>query len=112
MKAVYFLTLRQLSGKWRLLIMAVLAAMPIAIVWMMLGSERATSVGEFETTVLSAMVAGSIIPLIVLAIGTVAFANEVEDRTLANLTLSPIPRWKIAVPKGNRRSRERGRDVG
>jgi ABC-2 type transport system permease protein len=99
MKAVYFLTLRQLSGKWRLLIMAVLAAMPIVIVWMMLGSERASTVANFETTVLSAMVAGSIIPLIVLAIGTVAFANEVEDRTLANLTLSPIPRWQIVVPK-------------
>jgi ABC-2 type transport system permease protein len=35
----------------------------------------------------------------VLAIGTIAFANEVEDRTLANLTLSPIPRWQIVVPK-------------
>jgi hypothetical protein len=28
-----------------------------------------------------------------------AFGNELEDRTLANLTLSPIPRWKIVVPK-------------
>ncbi len=27
------------------------------------------------------------------------FANEIEDRTLANLTLSPIPRWQIVVPK-------------
>jgi ABC-type transport system involved in multi-copper enzyme maturation permease subunit len=36
---------------------------------------------------------------VVLAIASAAFGNEVEDRTLANLTLSPIPRWKIALPK-------------
>jgi ABC-2 type transport system permease protein len=34
-----------------------------------------------------------------LAIGAVAFSNEVEDRTLANLTLSPLPRWHIAAAK-------------
>jgi ABC-2 type transport system permease protein len=45
------------------------------------------------------MLAGSIGPLVVLAIAGAAFANEVEDRTLANLTLSPLPRWQIAVPK-------------
>ena len=33
------------------------------------------------------MLAGSIAPLVVLAIAAAAFANEVEDRTLANLTL-------------------------
>src|SRR6478672_4333226 len=65
MGSVYRLTLRQVSGRWRLSIMTVLAALP----------------------------------LIVLAIAAAAFGNEVEDRTLANLTLSPIPRWKIAVPK-------------
>jgi len=35
----------------------------------------------------------------VLAIAAAAFGNEVEDRTLANLTLSPLPRWKIVAPK-------------
>jgi ABC-2 type transport system permease protein len=45
------------------------------------------------------MLAGSISPLVVLAIAAAAFANEIEDRTLANLTLSPVPRWKIVLPK-------------
>ncbi len=54
---------------------------------------------EFETAILSAMLAGSIAPLVVLAIAAPAFANEVEDRTLANLTLSPLPRWQIVLPK-------------
>lgn len=99
MLAVYQLTLRQLSGRWRLLILTVLAAMPVVIAVLTLHSAHAPAVGEFETAVLSAMLAGSITPLVVLAIAAAAFANETEDRTLANLILTPIPRWQIVLPK-------------
>lgn len=99
MSAVFRLTLRQLSGRWRLGIMTVLAAMPVIIALLMISDRSAPSVTEFETAVLSAMLAGSIAPLVVLAIAAAAFGNEVEDRTLANLTLTPIPRWRIALPK-------------
>ena len=99
MRSVYRLTLRQLSGRWRLGIMTVLAAMPVLIAGLMLRDANAPSVEEFEMGILSAMLAGSIAPLVVLAIAAAAFANEVEDRTLANLTISPVPRWLIALPK-------------
>ena len=99
MGPVYQLTLRQLSGRWRLSIMTVLASLPVIIAVIMLRSDSAPSVREFETAILSAMLAGSIAPLVVLAIAAAAMGNELEDRTLANLTLSPIARWKIAVPK-------------
>jgi ABC-2 type transport system permease protein len=99
MGTVYRLTLRQLAGKWRLAIMTVLAALPVLVAVMMLRSDDAPTVREFETAVLGAMLAGSVAPLVVLAIAAAAFANEIEDRTLANLTLAPIPRWQIALPK-------------
>jgi ABC-2 type transport system permease protein len=99
MSAVYFLTLRQLSGKWRILIMTVLAVMPVLIAMLMVSEPDAPSVREFEQAMLGAMLAGSIAPLVVLAIAGPAFANEIEDRTIANLTLSPLPRWKIVLPK-------------
>jgi ABC-2 type transport system permease protein len=99
MGSIYRLTLRQLSGRWRLSIMTVLAALPVLISLLMVSSKDAPSVEEFETAVLSAMLAGSIVPLIVLAIAAAAFSNELEDRTLANLSLAPIPRWQIVVPK-------------
>lgn len=99
MGSVYRLTLRQLSGRWRLGIMTLLAAMPVAITVLMLRSSSAPSVVDFEQAILGAMLAGSIAPLVVLAIAGAAFGNEVEDRTLANLTLSPVPRWRIALPK-------------
>lgn len=99
MLSVYKLTLRQLAGRWRLGIMAVLAALPVVITAIMLSEQNAPSVEEFEKAVLSVMLAGSIAPLVVLAIAAAAFSNEVDDRTLANLVLTPIPRWKIALPK-------------
>ena len=99
MGSVYRLTLRQLSGRWRLGIMTVLASLPVIIAVLMLRSDSAPSVRDFETAILSAMLAGSIAPLVVLAIAAAAIGNEVEDRTLANLTHAPIPRWQIAVPK-------------
>ena len=99
MGAVYLLTLRQLTGRWRLLIMATLATLPVLMSILALSQPDAPTVTEFENVVLSSMLAGSILPLVVLAIGAAAFANEIEDRTIANLTLAPVPRWQIALPK-------------
>ena len=99
MTSVFMLTLRQLSGKWRVAIMTVLAAMPVLFTALVVRSSQVPFADEFEVIVLSTMLAGSIMPLIIVSIASVAFANEIEDRTLANLTLSPIPRWQIVVPK-------------
>ena len=64
-----------------------------------LRDDDGPTVAQFEQVVFSAMLAGSTLPLIVLAIAGAAFSNEIEDRTIANLTLAPIPRWQIVVPK-------------
>lgn len=99
MYSVFLLTLRQLSGRWRLTILTVLGGMPVLIAATMLQSSSAPPVQEFENYVLSAMLIGTILPLVVLAIASAAFSNEIEDKTLANLTLAPIPRWQIVLPK-------------
>ena len=93
MNSVYTLTLRQLSGRSRLLLMFLLALLPV------IASVQSGWSEEWEIVVLSGMLAGSILPLVVLAVASAAFGNELEDRTLANLTLSPIPRWQIVVQK-------------
>jgi ABC-2 type transport system permease protein len=99
MGSVYKLTLRQLAGPWRLAIMAVLATLPVIITTLIMNDSHTGTLVEYEIAIVGAMLMGSITPLVVLAIAAAAFGNEVEDRTLANLTLSPVPRWKIAVPK-------------
>ncbi len=99
MGSIYRLTLRQLLGRWRLVIMTLLAALPVVIAALTLGSTGGPDLEEFEEVVFNHMLAGSISPLVVLAIATVAFGNEVEDGTLANLALAPLARWRIVVPK-------------
>ena len=99
MGAVYLLALRQLSSRGRLIIMAVLATLPGIITLPVISDAHAPSVAEFEVIVFSSMLMGSIVPMVVLAIAGAAFANELDDKTLANLTLAPIPRWQIVVPK-------------
>lgn len=99
MGAIYQLTLRQLSGRWRLGILAVLATLPVLVVLLTLQGSSAPSITEFETVVFGTLLAGSIAPLVALASAAAAFGNEVDDRTLANLTLAPIARWQIVLPK-------------
>jgi len=99
MGTVYLLTIRQLTGRWRLGVLALLSVLPVLITAMLLSLSDAPSAREYETTVLGAMFTGAIVPLVVLALAAVAFANELEDRTLANLVLAPLPRWKLALPK-------------
>ncbi len=99
MTSIYLLTLRQLSGRWRLLIIALVSALPPLVAVMVLQSMSAASVGDFETIVLGTLMAGAAAPLVMLAIAAAALGNEVEDRTLANLTLSPVPRSRIVTAK-------------
>ena len=75
-----------------------LAALPVIAVTI---SELAEGSNhhDYDSGLLNGMFAAAIIPLIVLAVGTAAFANEIEDKTLSNLTLNPIPRWRIMAPK-------------
>ena len=99
MVALFLLTLRQTFGRSRMLIMTILAVIPVFVAFASLSFSRAPPVQQFEAMVLNTMLAGAIIPLIVLATARAAFGTEIEDRTLANLTLTPIPRWRIVVPK-------------
>lgn len=99
MGPLFRLTLHQLTGKWRIVIMTVLASLPVLFSALIVRGPRAPFIDEFEAIVISTMLAGSIAPLIIVAIASVAFGNEVDDRTLANLTLSPLPRWQIVLPK-------------
>lgn len=97
MRAIYGLTLRQLLGRGRLLIMAALAALPVGMAALI--QAFGGGGGDLETVLVDVLLAGAIAPLVVLAIAAAAFGNEVDDGTLAHLTLAPVPRWKIALPK-------------
>jgi ABC-type transport system involved in multi-copper enzyme maturation permease subunit len=90
------LTVRQLGSRWRLLIIVLLAALPIVIT--VLRSDHDAD-SDFDLVLLDGMLAAAIVPLVTLSVAAAAFGNEIEDRTLSFLTLTPIARWRIVLPK-------------
>ena len=96
MGPLFLLSVRQLGSRWRLLIILLLAALPIVIV--SLRPEDAP-VSEIDDVLLNGMLAAAIVPLVTLSVAAAAFGNELEDRTLSFLTLTPIARWRIVLPK-------------
>ena len=81
MRSVYLLTLRQLTGKWRLGIMAVLAAMPVIITVLMLHDESAVSVIHTCRAGLSS--GRPLGPLLALAASFVPFPSSVANRGIS-----------------------------
>ncbi len=101
MGALFRLSIRQLTGKWRLLLLVLLAALPIGLavlVSLTLGEDE-TSNEEFVNTLLDGLLIGAAMPIICLVLATALFGNEVEDKTLNYLVLKPISRYKIVLAK-------------
>ena len=101
MSTIFRLSMRQLTGRWRIVLILLLVSLPIglaAIVSATLGEDE-TSTEGFTSTLLDALMIAGILPIISMVLATAALGNEVEDRTLSYLVLKPIPRWRIALPK-------------
>ena len=99
MKSLFLLTLRRVLTPSRLIMMGGLALAPFAVTSLILLMPGAPSVNRFEALILNTLIAGAMIPLATLATARAAFGDEIADRTLANVTLTPFPRWKIVLPK-------------
>ena len=99
MKSLFLLTLRRVLTPSRLLTIGALAFVPFAVTSLILLIPDAPEAAMFEELILNTLLAGAIIPLATLATARAAFGDEIGDRTLANVTLTPYPRWKIVLPK-------------
>lgn len=96
MRFLFMLSIRQLAGRWRLLIILVLAVLPIV---MSVTRPDDAPQSEIDDFLVNGLLAAAILPIVTLAVATAAFGNEVEDRTLSYLVLNPIARWQIVLPK-------------
>jgi ABC-2 type transport system permease protein len=96
-------TVRQLLGRRRTLIMVLLALVPIALALLFrLSSGAPASIAgdrDFLRSVLDAFLVTLLLPLIALLFGTAAFGAEIEDGTVVYLLAKPIPRWKTVLAK-------------
>ena len=101
MGTVFWQSLRQLTGRWRLALIFLLAALPIGLAIIVFFAARdADDFDEsFINVLLDGMLVAGVLPIVTMSLSTAAFGNELEDRTLSYLVLKPISRWRIAMPK-------------
>jgi ABC-2 type transport system permease protein len=99
LSAIYVLSVRQLAGRWRLLILLALCAAPLAVAGAAGSADPPPAPSHIDDVLLDGLWASAVLPIVALAVATAAFGNELSDRTLANLTLTPLPYWRIALPK-------------
>lgn len=99
MTAIYFLSLRQLAGKWRIAILLLLSAFPFIVAVAAGSADVPPAPSHVDDVLLNGLLASAILPIVALAVATAAFGDEISDKTLANLTLTPLAHWRIALPK-------------
>ena len=91
-------SLNQMVDRRRIAMVSILALIPVGLVLII-----RQQVGDGETLdpspILDGMVIAGVLPLVVMALATSAFGNELEDRTLNNLVLKPVSRVLIVLPK-------------
>jgi ABC-2 type transport system permease protein len=97
--AILSLTVRQLAGSRRVWLVLVLVALPIVAAVLFHVGDTTTTSARFADDVTATLVASGILPLVMLLFASSAFGNELVDRTLGYLTMKPLARWRIIVPK-------------
>jgi ABC-type transport system involved in multi-copper enzyme maturation permease subunit len=96
---VYLLSIRLLTGKVRLLILVGLCSVPLVLAAVAGAASDKPSPAELDDILMNGLLASAILPIVVLAVATAALGNELADKTLGNLTLTPIPSWRIVLSK-------------
>ena len=98
---VFWLSLRQLTGRFRMGLILLLAALPVAlaVIVYFTATDDESFDEDFIDILLDGLLVAGIMPIVTMALSTAAFGNELEDGTLSNLMLKPLPRWRIALPK-------------
>lgn len=101
MGPILSLSMRQLAGKWRVVLICALAALPVGLTLFikLVGGEDAGFSADFINVALGGMIIGAVMPIVLLTLAVAAFGNELEDRTLGFLIARPIARHNIVLPK-------------
>jgi len=95
------LTVRQLLGQRRTVVVALLALVPVAIALLFRLAAPADADPERFTArgLLGGIVTTTILPLVTLVFATGAFGQDAEDGTLVYLLATPVPRRAIVLAR-------------
>ena len=99
MTSIYFLSLRQLQGRWRIAALLAVAAIPLVPAIIAVASSDKPTALDLDDGLINGILASAVLPILMLVLATPLFGNELEDKTLSNLTMTPLTRWQIVAPK-------------
>lgn len=99
MTSIFLLSLRQLQNRWRIIGLLAVTAIPLIPVIVAFAAPDKPTALELDDTLINGLLASAILPIVALVLATPVFGNELEDKTLANLTMTPLERWQIVAPK-------------
>ncbi len=97
--AIVELTLRAALGRRRTLLLALLAAVPVAVAIVVRLGGSTSDGGRLTADLLDALVVRTVLPLVAVVFGTGVLGSELEDGTAIYLLVKPIERWRIVVTK-------------
>ena len=97
---IFRLTLKELMGRRRLALVALLAALPALVaVAYRLGDQQTDAPQWTADTLLDGVIVTILLPLVALIFGTSALGSEIEDGTVVHLLSKPVSRREIILAK-------------
>lgn len=95
-------TARQLLGRRRTVLLALLATVPVLVAGLVRaggGAGGARVDSELVSSLIVGLVVTFLLPLVALLFSTAAFGAEIEDGTVVYLLAKPVPRPTIVIAK-------------
>ncbi|MBI3464559.1 MAG: ABC transporter permease subunit, partial [Planctomycetes bacterium] len=97
--ALFWLTLRQHARGRRLLVLAFLFTLPVALVVLVRKLDPQVRAAEIEFAIVFHLIPHALVPLTALLYASAMIQDEVEEQTLTYLLIRPLPRWALYLTK-------------
>jgi ABC-2 type transport system permease protein len=95
---IFRVTVRQLLGRRRTLLLLLLAALPLLLALVFRLFDR-IDVQRYSNSVFDGVLVGIVLPLTAVLFGTGAFGAELDEGTALYLLAKPLPRWAVVLSK-------------
>jgi ABC-2 type transport system permease protein len=95
---ITMVTLRQLLGRRRTILLLLLSAVPVLLALTFRAAD-AEGVEDFALGVLNGVGLTLLLPIVAVLFGTGSFGAEIEDGTVVYLLAKPISRWTTVLAK-------------
>jgi ABC-2 type transport system permease protein len=97
--ALFWLTLRQQARGRRLIVLAVMFALPAALAVLLRSLSDGVTSGMLEAQLIFGVIPQALAPLAALLYATGVIQDEIEEQTLTYLLIRPLPRAALYVTK-------------